>query len=247
MTQHQNRLPSLLRLPAAALLALGLFVAGCNDGDASGPEKKEEQTEAAPAAAEETAPADLQAIAGVPLGDMAEGSVDAPITLIEYASMTCSHCATFQQTTFPLLKRDFIDTGKVRFILREFPLDPYAIDASILARCTGEENFFPVVDKLFAEQGKWMPAPGPINEVSQNATRGRLADYGEAVGTSEEQFEACLRNKPLKEQIANRMEEAKSRYNVQATPSIVINGTLYEGSRAYGDLAKFLNDQLPKQ
>ena len=247
MTQHQNRLSKVSRLPAALLLSLGLFVAACNDGGAKAPDEPEKKTEA-PAAAAPAAedPANLKPIAGVSLDDMAEGSVDAPVTVIEFASMTCPHCAHFQKDTFPLLKRDFVDTGKVRFIFREFPLDSYAVDASILARCTGAENYFAVITKLFAEQPQWMPAPGPVSEVSRKATQGRLVEYGKPYGVDDAKYQACLNNKPLKDHLANRMDEAKSRYAVNGTPAIVVNGAL-QNSPSYADVAKAINDQLPKK
>src|SRR5688500_13445196 len=139
MTQHQNLLSKVYRAPAALLLALGLTLAACGDGGAKAPdaEKKAEKAEtgetAKPAEPGADDPANANPIPGVPLDDMAEGSVDAPVTVIEFASMTCPHCAHFQKETYPLLKRDFVDTGKIRFIFREFPLDSYAVDAAILA------------------------------------------------------------------------------------------------------------------
>jgi protein-disulfide isomerase len=239
------------RLPAALLLASALFVAGCNNGDASAPEK-ENTSEAQPAAAEEAPAAAEEAPAGakeplpgVPMGDMAQGSVDAPVTLIEYASMTCPHCAHFQLNTYPLIKRDFIDTGKVRYIFREFPLDRFALDASVFVRCAGEEKYFTMLDKVFAGQTSWMPASG--GEAAIKATQERLVDdYGDEAGVTEEEYEACLANEPLRDHLANRMEEGRDRYGVTATPSLVINGTKYTGSHAYGDVAQAINDAMPK-
>jgi protein-disulfide isomerase len=236
MTTHQDRLSFLRRTPAALLLALGLLAAGCNDGDASSTDEP-----AGTPAAEQATPESTEPIPGVPLGDLAEGAVEAPVTIIEYASMTCSHCADFHHNTYPLLKRDFIDTGKVRFIFREFPLDRFALDASLMARCAGEEAYFPLVGKLFEEQQKWLPALDADPEVAARTTQRRLLAYGEEFGLTDEKFEACRNNKPLKEQLANRMEEAKNRYGVRATPSLVINGTLYEGSRAYAELSQYIN------
>src|SRR5262245_64372217 len=90
-----------------------------------------------------------------PLPDIALGAAEAPVTIVEYASMTCPHCAHFHETTFPELKKRFIDTGKVRFIFREFPLDPLAAAGSMLARCAGEGKFFPMVEMLFSQQKSW--------------------------------------------------------------------------------------------
>lgn len=245
MTQHPNLMFKVSRLPAALLLALGLSLAACGDGGAKAPEpdKKAEATATAAPAADD--PANTSPIPGVPLDDMAEGSVDAPVTVIEFASLTCPHCAHFQKETFPLLKRDFIDTGKIRFIFREFPLDSYAVDAAILARCSGTENYFKVLGKLFAEQPQWMPAPGPISEVSRKATQDRLANYGEDFGVDEKKYQACLNNKPLKDHLANRMDEARSRYQVNGTPAIVVNGKL-TSSPSYAEVAKAINEAMPK-
>ncbi|MGE0666661.1 MAG: DsbA family protein [Sphingomonadales bacterium] len=244
MTKHQNLMSNVYRLPAAMLLALGLSLAACGNGDAKGPEpeKAAETTTPAPAAGDA---ANEKPIPGVPLDDMAEGSVDAPVTVIEFASMTCPHCAHFQKETFPLLKRDFIDTGKIRFIFREFPLDSYAVDASILVRCTGAENYFEVLSKLFEEQPQWMPAPGPVSEVSRKATQNRLQDYGEKYGVDEAKYQACLDNKPLKDHLANRMDEARNRYQVNGTPAIVVNGKLTP-SPSYADVAQAIKDATPQ-
>lgn len=245
MTDHQNLMSKVYRLPAALLLALGLSVAACGDGGAKAPEPQKKAETAAPATPAPAAADAEKPIPGVPLDDMAEGSVDAPVTVIEFASMTCPHCAHFQKDTFPLLKRDFIDTGKIRFIFREFPLDTYAVDASILARCTGAENYFKVLTKLFAEQPQWMPAPGPVSDTSRKATQSRLVKYGEEYGVDEAKYEACLANKPLKDHLANRMEEARGRYQVNGTPAIVVNGKL-TSSPAYADVAKAIAEAAPK-
>lgn len=245
MTQHPNLMSKVSRLPAALLLALGLSLAACGDGGAKAPEpdkKAETETPAAPAADD---PANANPVPGVALDDMAQGSVDAPVTVIEFASMTCSHCAHFHKETYPLLKRDFVDTGKIRFIFREFPLDSYAVDASILARCTGAANYFKVVGKLFEEQLQWMPAPGEVTEVSRKATQGRLADYGEDFGVDEKKYQACLNNKPLKDRLANRMDEARNRYQVNGTPAIVVNGKL-TSSPSYAEVARAINEAMPK-
>ena len=140
MTQHPNLMSKVSRLPAALLLALGLSLAACGDGGAKAPEPDKKAEAAEPAKPAETIaddPANANPIPGVALDDMVQGSVDAPVTVIEFASMTCSHCAHFHKETFPLLKRDFVDTGTIRFIFREFALNVYDVDAATLARCAG--------------------------------------------------------------------------------------------------------------
>src|SRR5947199_3127821 len=91
-----------------------------------------------------------------PLGDEIQGQADAPVTIVEYASMTCPHCSHFHETTYPELKKKYIDTGKVRFIFREFPLDPLAAAGSMLARCAGGDKYFPMIESLFAQQRDWV-------------------------------------------------------------------------------------------
>ena len=104
---------------------------------------------------------------------------------------------------------------------------------------------FGALGKLFAEQPQWMPAPGPISEVSRKATQDRLANYGEDFGVDEKKYQACLNNKPLKDHLANRMDEARSRYQVNGTPAIVVNGKL-TSSPSYAEVAKAINEAMPK-
>jgi protein-disulfide isomerase len=111
--------------------------------------------------AQNVAPADL-ATPG-PLGDVVQGPADAKVTIIEYASLTCSHCATFHANTYPELKKRYIDTGQVRFILREFPLDPLATAGFMLARCEGESKFYPITDLLFSQQRNWAYVEKPLD------------------------------------------------------------------------------------
>src|ERR1700687_5944958 len=94
-----------------------------------------------------------------PLGDESLGSANAPVTIIEYASMTCPHCAHFHETTFPELKKKYIDTGKVRFIFREFPLDSVAATAFMVARCADKDKYFPMIEVLFQQQNTWAVGP----------------------------------------------------------------------------------------
>ena len=122
-----------------------------------------------------------------PLGDMAQGDEKAPVTIIEYASMTCPHCADFHATTYPELKKRYIDTGKVRFIFREFPLDQLALAGFLLARCVGPDKYFPMIDTLFQLQKEWVVQKplGPLLAIAKQA------------GMSEQQFNECLQDKKL--------------------------------------------------
>ena len=126
------------------------------------------------------------------LSDEVLGPEDAPVTIVEYASMTCSHCAHFHETTWPTLKKDYVDTGKVRFILREFPFDPRAAAAFMLARCAPEGKYYPMVDVLFDKQKDWA--------FVKNA-RAPMENIAKLAGFTQESFEACLTNQKLLDDI----------------------------------------------
>jgi protein-disulfide isomerase len=148
-----------------------------------------------------------------PLGDMALGDEKAPCTIIEYASMTCPHCAAFHAQTFPELKKRYIDTGKVRFIFREFPLDQLALAGFLLARCAGPDKYFPMIDTLFHMQKEWVtqkPLP-PLLAIAKQA------------GMSEQAFNECLQNKTLIDGLEDVRQRA-IKLGVQSTPSFFING-----------------------
>ncbi|MFC7053584.1 DsbA family protein [Hansschlegelia quercus] len=173
-----------------------------------------------------------------PLGDKAEGNADAPITMIEYASMTCGHCAHFAATTFPELKKKYIDTGKVRFILREFPLDPLAAAGFMIARCApGEDKYFPVVDLLFREQKQWAYADKPVEGLQALAKQ---------IGFTQESFEACLTNQPLLDGINSTRAKAAEKFGVNSTPTFFINGKIYRGALEIADLDKIFQPLLDK-
>src|ERR1700719_2714388 len=143
-----------------------------------------------------------------PLGDESLGSANAPVTIIEYASMTCPHCAHFHETTFPELKKKYIDTGKVRYIFREFPLDQLAAAGSMLARCAGPDKYFPLIETLFAQQHDW---------VVQKPLEPLLAIAKQA-GFTQESFEACLKNQQMLDGIASVRDEAAQQFGGNSTP-----------------------------
>ncbi len=173
---------------------------------------------------------------GYALGDMTLGAADAPVTTIEYASMTCPHCAAFHGTTYKALKTKYIDTGKVKFIFREFPLDGLALRASMLARCAGKERFFPMVDVLFAQQMNWSRAPDPIAAL---AKIGRLGGVGPA------RFEACMKDQSLYDVVLNNRLAGEKKHEISSTPSFVINGDKVSGNRTIEDFDRILAKLLP--
>lgn len=170
-----------------------------------------------------------------PLGDQVMGKADAPVTIIEYASMTCTHCAHFHATTWPVLKKNYIDTGKVRFILREFPLDPLATAGFMLARCAGEGKYYPVVDLLFDQQQSWAFVDKPVDAL--------LATVKQA-GFTKESFESCLKDQKLFDGINQTRQLAADKLGVNSTPTFFINGKIERGAIDAAALEKLIDPLL---
>lgn len=169
-----------------------------------------------------------------PLGDVVQGKADAPVTIIEYASMTCSHCAAFHKNTYPELKEKYIDTGKVRYILREFPLDPLAAAGFMLARCAGEDKYYPMIDVLFAKQKEWavqQPIP-PLTAIAKQA------------GFTEEKFKSCLQDQKLLEGIEATRNRASEKLGVNSTPTFFVNGKIIRGAVSLAELEKAMEPHL---
>ncbi len=151
--------------------------------------------------------------------------------------MTCPHCATFHEVTYPVLKKKYIDTGKVRFIFREFPLDQLAAAGFMLARCAGNDKYFPMIETLFAKQNEWavrQPLP-PLLAIAKQA------------GFTQQSFEACLANQKLLEDISDVRERAAKQFGVQSTPTFFINGKKVAGSLTIAELDKQLEPYLKGQ
>ena len=171
-----------------------------------------------------------------PLPDLVLGKADAPVTIIEYASMTCPHCATFHKTTYPALKTKYIDTGKVRFIFREFPLDELAVAASMLARCAGGEKSMALIDVLFASQDKWaVRHPLPV-----------LQQIAKQAGFTQESFEECLADQKLYNDIIAMRERGSKDYKVESTPTLFVNGKMQKGGATIEQLDKLIAPLLPR-
>lgn len=169
------------------------------------------------------------------LPDEVQGPEDAPVTIVEYASMTCSHCAHFHETTWPTLKKDYVDTGKVRFILREFPFDPRAAAAFMLARCAPNGKYYPMVDVLFDKQNDWA--------FVKNA-REPLENIAKLAGFTQESFEACLTNQKLLDDINSVRERGASEFGVDATPTFFINGKKYSGAMSVEQMSAIIDPLL---
>jgi len=163
-----------------------------------------------------------------PLGDEIQGQADAPVTIVEYASMTCPHCSHFHETTYPEMKKKYIDTGKVRFIFREFPLDPLAAAAAMLARCAGKDKFFPLIDAFFAQQKDW---------VVQKPLQPMFAIAKQA-GFTQQSFDECLANQQLLNNLEEQRTRATQKFNVNSTPTFFINGKTVRGALTPEELDK---------
>lgn len=172
---------------------------------------------------------------GIP--EMILGDPDAPITLIEYASYTCPHCASFHENTYPQLKADYIDTGKVKFVFREVYFDRFGLWASQLARCGGEERFFGITDHLMKTQSDWARAGDPV------AIADAIRKIGRISGLSNEAIEACLQDEEQQKSLVAWYQTNAANDGVTGTPSFVINGTKYS-NMSYADLKGILDGLL---
>jgi protein-disulfide isomerase len=171
------------------------------------------------------------------LPDMALGSDKAPVTIVEYASMTCPHCAHFQETTFPELKKRYIDTGMVRYILRDFPLDSLAGAAFVFAHCAAKgdkDKYYSMVDTLFRQQRQWAvekPLP-PLMAIAKQA------------GFTEASFNACLTNQKAWDAMESVRQRALKEFKVESTPTFFVNGTMVSGAVSIEDMAKVIDPYL---
>jgi protein-disulfide isomerase len=173
----------------------------------------------------------------VSLPDMALGPKDASVTITEFASMTCPHCAAFNATVFPKLKSEYIDTGKVRYVFREFPLDIKAAAGSILARCIAKDDpgkYFAVVDMLFRQQSDW---------VMKNTTE-TLTLIGKQAGLSQKSVETCLADQSLLDKISADQKFAAEVLKVNSTPTFFINGEMVRGETSFEEFDKRIKAQL---
>jgi protein-disulfide isomerase len=162
-----------------------------------------------------------------PLEDIVMGKADAPNTIVEYASMTCPHCAQFQNDVFPEIKKKYIDTGQAKYILREFPLDGLAVAAFMLARCAGPDRYYPMVDGLFESQKIWA-VPGADG-------KDKLLTIARQAGFSQEKFDKCIADKELFDKIVAVRTRANEKFGVDSTPTFFINGKRLQGEHELKD------------
>jgi len=174
----------------------------------------------------------------VSLPDIAIGSPKAPVTITEYASMSCPHCAAFGENVFPMLRSRYIDTGKVRFVFREFPLDITAAAASMLARCIGKddpEKYLAVVETLFKQLDRLMAQ-----------TKDTLRFVGKLNGMSEQEVETCERDQALLDKLAADQRFAFETLKVNSTPTFFVNGERHTGAMSFEELEAIINRQLKR-
>jgi protein-disulfide isomerase len=169
-----------------------------------------------------------------PNGDVWLGSDKALVTIIEYASMTCPHCAHFEENTFPELKKRYIDTGKVRYTLRTFPLDQLAAAGFMIALCGGKDKYQAIVETLFAKQEQWIvkdPVP-PLEEIAKQ------------FGFTDDQFKACLANQKMLDDIQTVRDHAVEKLGVNSTPTFFINGKKLIGDLSIDQMSKEIDPYL---
>src|SRR5262245_11798585 len=157
--------------------------------------------------------------------DRVRGKADAPVTIVEYASMTCPHCAAFNRDVVPQLTKDFIDTGKVRLVFREFPLDGAARMASALARCFSGDEYFSFIDLLFANQMNWIKDFDGNGMLTREDILEGLAQMARQKGMPRERVEACAKDETNLAAVDANWRDGENRYSVRATPTFLVNGT----------------------
>jgi protein-disulfide isomerase len=174
----------------------------------------------------------------VSLPDMALGPANAAVTITEFASMTCPHCAAFNEQVFPKLKKEYIDTGKVRYVFREFPLDDVAAAASLLARCIASGDaakYFAVTDLLFRQQANW---------TARGSIQSSLIQIGKQAGLSEQEVKACISDQAMANKMTSDLKYASEVLKVSATPTFFVNGEKITGEASFEEFAKKIDPLL---
>ncbi|PSM18331.1 DsbA family protein [Nitratireductor sp. StC3] len=224
---RRNVVASLATLPAAALLA------ACSDSNgASAPETPETPKVAVPEAQGSVDIDKLMEPGALP--EKWVGDEDAPVTIVEYASTTCGHCGNFHRNTYPALKEKYIDTGKARLVLREFPFDPRAEAGFMLARCA-DDKYFAMADVLFKQQDAW---------VSVENAREALLKIARLAGFSQESFEACLTDQKLLEDVRAVKDRGAKEFGVDSTPTFFVNGKKYAGAMSIDEFSAIIDSML---
>jgi protein-disulfide isomerase len=170
------------------------------------------------------------------------GNPKAPVTVVEYAAPSCPHCAHFDTTMFPQMKKDYIDTGKIYYVFRVFPLSQVDVAAESMARCLPADNYFQFIDLLFRNQDKWDPDGYQIPDV-----HAALVDMGRIAGMSAEQVDSCIGNQEEQKRITDVGQNAQTTYGIQGTPTFLVNGVTAPPWESYDDVKKYLDQVLAKK
>ena len=192
---------------------------------------------APPALAQDTNDAAGKMLAAAsPLGDRVLGEADAPVVMVEYASATCPHCAEFHAKVLPLFKAEYIDTGKLRFIFREFPLDQAALGAFMLARCVPEDKYFATLDLMFRWQANWM----------KGDKAAELLKVTQMAGMDKAGFDACLKRADVAKAIIESSRQAAKDFGIRGTPAIFVNGRMIDGHKEMADVKAAIDAAIIK-
>lgn len=225
-------LASLVAVPASAMLLSACSDSGGNAQAQTSPTQTSSTSANAPRPSGTVDMAKLMEEGALP--EKVLGEADAPVTIIEYASMTCGHCANFHNNTLPEIKANYIDTGKAKLIVREFPFDPRAEAGFMLARCA-DDRYFAMVDVLFKQQQSWAGV--------ENA-RAALLQIARLAGFSQESFEACLTDQKLLDDVRSVRARGASEFGVDATPTFFINGNKYSGALTVAEMSAIIDSML---
>lgn len=171
------------------------------------------------------------------LSERVLGKADAPVTILDFSSLTCPHCATFHTQTLPQIKEKYVDTGKAKIVFRDFPFDQWALRASMLARCAPQERYWAILDILFKQQGQWSRAADPAKA---------LAQVGKLAGMTQETIDACWADQKLADGILNMRLEGQNAHKIEATPTFVLNDGKgrVEGAQPFDDFAAAIDKLL---
>ena len=168
-------------------------------------------------------------------GDMAVGDPDAPVTVIEFFSLTCPSCERFHKQVYNRLKPEYVDAGRVRFVVRDFPLNAPAFEAAVLAHCAGRERYFTFIDVLFQTFDDW---------AGSRDFNDKLGQIGELGGVSRDQFADCLADQGLENSIFQSIADGQAEYDVSGTPTLVVNSEKYDGQMSFDALSKHIDRLL---
>ena len=163
--------------------------------------------------------------------DRVLGDPDAPVTIIEYSSLTCPHCAAFHNDTLPALEEQFIDTGKAKLVMRDFPLDQYALQASVIAHCAGDKRYFNFIDAMFSNQARWSRAGNPTDALLQ------LAQLG---GLPQDEAMACLEDQAMGDAVLQSRLDGQEEFDIRSTPTFIINGEKLTGAQSIDEFAELI-------